>query len=421
MSSWLLAGEVLEGEGRGEMSPCSPRIRGTLSPRFSQGRGRTTLQSPVDINSEPKTMQQDILGKATELFLLCDKEAKGFITKRDMQCLQSELPLTPDQLESVFESLDQEKNGFLTPVEFRKGLGELVWVPDEESVVQLRQDGEDKVDPDEKFMQTLKELGADAVLKNQRDIHTLWYGLRRDHPELLCFLEELLSHVASQLRDALKEQESLEQVLHRREMDHDQVLRSVYEEMETQLREEREARLTQNSARESDRCQQLQEELRMCEQELENSLAKQKELEGMVCILNSEQVETRGQNQKLQQLNLQLQGQLEACRTELDGVLREMHNVQASSACQQQSRERGVLKVSKNMQKEKESLMRQLELLREMNKRLRDEKDVHQSQKRVTYQPPVIGVPQLPQYSWENAHSLWLHPFPPYWVQPPFD
>ncbi|KPP74112.1 EF-hand calcium-binding domain-containing protein 4A-like, partial [Scleropages formosus] len=363
MSGWLLEGEVLVGEGRGEMSPCSPRMRGTMSPRFSQGRGRTTPQSPAEVAREPDTPQRDIVGKAMELFLLCDKEGKGFITKRDMQRLQGELPLTPDQLESVFESLDQERNGFLTPVEFRKGLGELVWENDSDSGKEVRHEGVDKPDPDEKFLQILVELGADAVLKDQWEIHTLWCGLRRDHPELLCLLEELLSHAGSQLRDALKERESLEQALHRREMDHDQVVRSMYEEMETQVREAKELRLSQNSAKESDRCQQLQEELRIREQELENAVAKRKELEAMVCTLTAEQVETRGHIQKLQNLNLQLQEQMEACRAELDSALGELHHLQSSSACEQQSRERDVLKVSKNMQKEKESLMRQLELL----------------------------------------------------------
>ncbi|KAH9504970.1 EF-hand calcium-binding domain-containing protein 4A [Bulinus truncatus] len=61
-----------------------------------------------------------------ELFRLCDKEEKGFITKTDMQRLRSELPVSPDQLEVVFDSLDNDGNGYLTLEEFTDGFSQLL-------------------------------------------------------------------------------------------------------------------------------------------------------------------------------------------------------------------------------------------------------------------------------------------------------
>ena len=62
--------------------------------------------------------------KAADLFAICDQEDKGFVTKRDMQRLKNELPLGPDQLENVFDALDQDANGYLTLDEFTWGFEE---------------------------------------------------------------------------------------------------------------------------------------------------------------------------------------------------------------------------------------------------------------------------------------------------------
>ena len=84
MSKWLSDGEVLVGQGSGEVCSCSPRSRGPSAGGPVSSPVRAWLSSPrareAMPHQEPQTMD-----KARELFVLCDKEGKGFITKRDMQ------------------------------------------------------------------------------------------------------------------------------------------------------------------------------------------------------------------------------------------------------------------------------------------------------------------------------------------------
>uniref|UniRef100_A0AAQ5YE74 EF-hand domain-containing protein n=1 Tax=Amphiprion ocellaris TaxID=80972 RepID=A0AAQ5YE74_AMPOC len=367
-----------------------PASRNTLDP----------LASPRSREAMPLSPPKETMGKAKELFVLCDKEGKGFITKRDMQSLQGELPLSPEQLEMVFESLDRESNGFLTPAEFKAGLGELLGL---EETTELSQDEADE-DVDETdwsqdptavtFVNILMELGADKLFKDQQELRSLWCDLQRDRPELLSVLEGVLVQAVSHLQDALRERDSMEQALRRRESEHDQVVRSIYEDMETQIREEREKYVAQDSIKQKQRGHQLEEDLKMREQELENTLSKQKELETRIRQLSSEQGNIKEQNERLRRLNFQLHEQVESSREQLHVALSKLNMLQNNAAQEQVDRQRNVMRVSRNIKKEKESLLRQLEILRDMNKRLRDEKDAQQSQNRVSHRHAVL--PNLP-------------------------
>ncbi|GAA6088996.1 EF-hand calcium-binding domain-containing protein 4A [Tachysurus ichikawai] len=247
---------------------------------------------------------------------------------------------------------------------------------------ELIEECEEKDPAELRFTQILIELGADKILKDQWELCSLWCDLQKDRPELLNLLEEILSHAVAHLQDALKERDNLEETLHRREDEHNSVVRSLYEDLESQLKEERKKRITLDSARQGDKREQLLQELRTREQELEFTLTKQRELETRIKALCKDQASTRGQNQRLQLVNADLREQLEESREELQKALNQLQILQETLTDQQEGKQRQVLKVSKNMQKEKESLMRQLDLLRDMNKRLRDEKDAQQDQKR---------------------------------------
>ncbi|XP_041052591.1 EF-hand calcium-binding domain-containing protein 4A [Carcharodon carcharias] len=361
--------------------------------RSSGGTTRSTRANPNGRGACHETMQ-----KARELFQLCDKEEKGFITKRDMQRLQNELPLTPEQLEAVFDSLDQDNNGYLTPAEFSMGFGQFIGIKIlpaterlessklEETFESGWSDDLDIIDDveEKRFCFMMQQLGASQIFEDQYEVRELWTRLRRDKPELLANFEQFLSKVSTHIQEVQHDKETMEQALKRRECDHDREVRYLYEEMEQQIKKEKEKLLSQDMWKHSDRNHQLQRELKSKEQDLENIILKQKKLEQQLEEFNCEHTETRIQNEKLRRMNEDLQEQLDRTKQDLETTRFNLQFLQDEVQYDHQQKARDVLKVSKNMQKERESLLRQLELLREMNKKLRDERDAYEAKKLIS-------------------------------------
>ncbi|XP_039619900.1 EF-hand calcium-binding domain-containing protein 4A [Polypterus senegalus] len=341
------------------------------------------------------SFQQEMLEKAKELFQLCDKEEKGFITKRDMQRLQNELPLTPEQLEDVFDNLDQDNNGYLTPLEFSMGLGKFIGVEvlsenegfdtsvHEDTFVSGWDNDLSMLDDEDerRFCVMMQQHGAAQVFKDQSEVRELWARLRKDRPELLATFEKFLFKVSAHIQEVHLEKDSMEQALRRRECDHDKEVRSLYEEMEHQIKIEKDRLLYQDSSRQIGKNVELQKELQIRERELEGIVGRQRQLERQLHELSYEQTETRIQNERLRHLNENLLEQLEHTRHELQTTQFHLGHLQDEAQREKKRKDKDVLNVSKNMQKEKESLLRQLELLREMNRKLRDERDAHEARK----------------------------------------
>ncbi|XP_015453983.1 EF-hand calcium-binding domain-containing protein 4B isoform X3 [Pteropus alecto] len=323
---------------------------------------------PLD-NLECKETQELMLTrlamqrKAQEFFQTCDAGGKGFIARRDMQRLHKELPLSLEDLEDVFDALDADGNGFLTPEEFTTGFsqfffsqnkptqedaGEQVAQLQEEKVYQSR--GEEELggmdeDEEAQFQMLMDKLGAQKVLEDESDVKQLWLQLKKDEPHLLSNFEDFLARIFSQLQEAHEEKNELECALKKKIAAYDEEIQHLYEEMEQQIKSEKEQFLLK--------------------------------LEGQCAALHNDKHETKAENTKLKLTNQELAQELERTSRELQDAQQQLDSLQQEARKLHQEKEMEVYRVTESLQREKSGLLKQLDFLRERNKHLRDERDIH--------------------------------------------
>ncbi|KAM9401771.1 EF-hand calcium-binding domain-containing protein 4B isoform 1-T3 [Salvelinus alpinus] len=339
-----------------------------------------------------------MLDKTKEFFQTCDVEGKGFITRSDMRRLHRELPLTAEELENVFDSLDTDQNGYLTLEVFSSGFsqflhGRRISVAEDaasalptsrkpsEALYQSQWDerltGGWEDEEESHFCMLLESLGASNVFQDPGEVRSLWAQLRRDEPHLLSNFEEFLARVTFQIKEAKEERREMESALQRKAATHDSEIRGLYEEMEQQMKSEKDRLLLQDSERLQSRSHDLEHQLSSKERELEQLFQKQRRLDLQCRDLSSEQQESRVENVKLKMTNEELSRELESTCQELSLAQEQLTMLQDQASRLHQEKEMEMYRVTEGLQREKQSLMKQLDLLREMNKHLKDERDIY--------------------------------------------
>uniref|UniRef100_A0A4X1UQI1 EF-hand domain-containing protein n=1 Tax=Sus scrofa TaxID=9823 RepID=A0A4X1UQI1_PIG len=335
------------------------------------GRGPGEWAFPGSLDDLPQEETQELapaelamLRKAQEFFQTCDAGGKGFIARSDMQRLHKELPLSLEDLEDVFDALDADGNGFLTPGEFTTGFSHFFFSQNKPKKVYQSRGDEDPGDMDEdeeaQFQRLMDRLGAQNVLEDESDVKQLWLQLKKDEPHLLSNFEDFLTRIFLQLQEAHEEKNELECALKKKIAAYDEEIQHLYEEMEQQIKSEKEKFLLKDTERFQARSQELEQKLFLKEQELEQLIQKQKRLEGQCTALHNDKHETKAENTKLKLTNQELAQELE-------------RTYSSQMSCLPR---REVYRVTESLQREKSGLLKQLDFLRERNKHLRDERDI---------------------------------------------
>ncbi|CAF1509459.1 unnamed protein product [Adineta ricciae] len=328
-------------------------------------------------------IQDMIASKAEELFNVCDKEQKGFIIKKDMQRLRDDLGVEPEQLEDVFDSLDIDHNGFLTLEEFTSGfgmfLGNQMKCNNDDEQEFVGHEVDEKDEEKQVFQDALETLGAKNLYDDEETIMGLWMKLRETDPTLLRQFEQFIGKVTEEIKRSKSDHRSIEAALQSKSNVYNDEIKKLYDEMEQQIKIEKAKVLEEEKLKEREIREQMEKELRIKEQQLADITKSQKELELRLLHTNLNEAETKNDNDRLQKEKIQLEQQLQQIVQDLEDSKQYISQLQIQTKREKRDRAKQTLSLTENLAIERENLVRELDTLKTLNKRLVDERDVHHS------------------------------------------
>lgn len=329
--------------------------------------------------------------EAEELFKLCDPDSKGYVTSDDLKHISEDLQLTREQIEVVFQQLDKDGNGILTTEEFEHGLAQCLTEPVEppktvktvDNLIVLdnilendkgAESSEEELDLNESLIIQSDNLEIKGFLQDKA-ARQLLSQIETEYPELLPIFDEFLQNLSLKQQQIREETSVLQQSFTRQSMAHEQHIRVLYEEMEGQIQEEKKLITKKKNELEKQLRQELQVAVETKDHDIKDLLEKLLQVTKELEIVSQIKNVTEHENQKLLNEKDMLEQQLDSYKQQLNELHQKLDEAKSSSANEKRDRFCAALELSKKIAWEREALVKQLHLVRSINRRLLDEKD----------------------------------------------
>ncbi|XP_045699546.1 ras-related protein Rab-44 [Phyllostomus hastatus] len=314
-----------------------PGQRVTRKGRKLGSSRRRQIREPADGQDAPVAPERESWSSqaAAELqsfFQACGAKERGFVTRKDLEVAKFSFLSTEEEPEMIFDWVDVERKGHLSLEEFssrfksifgsspsthrlhrRKPLSSKRGSAASSFPVLEEAEAEEK----EAFFAFMEQLGPGHSLPEEAELWQLWGKLRQEEPQLAGNLEGFLAKMTSRLQEARADKEVLELTLRKRDSDHHREVQQLYEEMEQQIRQEKQQLQAESDSRDLALSSQMQEVLEAKEREVQQLTEGQRELEAQLHHLSSTHQEANLENRQLREAQHHLAGQLEEVREQL--------------------------------------------------------------------------------------------------------
>ncbi|XP_066922088.1 EF-hand calcium-binding domain-containing protein 4B-like isoform X2 [Clytia hemisphaerica] len=378
------------------------------------------------------------LEKAAELFNACDINNRGYVSLYDLKQLTNKLDLSETQISDIFRQLDDDDNGFITLNEFVNGFSHFMDATSEnnnhakESPRLLKEKSMDEIyftdstthapvsgkprlqssgiphdylersdsqtsrgsrgsersfitrqmsiryetgstEIDDMLDSIENEFGS-AVSKDQ--LQDIWNTVSfSGDPNTTKVFESFLGKVYNELRTARQETKHLENVLERKSQVHQEEMKKIYDEVEIQMQTEKLKQTQQLAEKETVLREDMLRELKEKEGQIEKMIQRENTLANRLSNVKEQEQSLKHQNSKLMKENMQLEDQLNDSMSNLSYLKTNLQHMEEQTTAEKKETLKAAVQATQGIQSEHESLIKQLDLLRSMNQKLRDERD----------------------------------------------
>nr|CAD7445982.1 unnamed protein product [Timema bartmani] len=241
--------------------------------------------------------------------------------------MRSEVPLTPEQLESVFDSLDKQGNGYLTIQQFLAGFGEFLsshavmarstsGSSEEDAVyvatpVESSDDDSAESRKEEALNQVLSEI-EDTGAINSGSLRQLCKRVQREGtPFTVANLESFLRVLVQELRRRQGEMRNLEETIRSRDDMHRNQMHRLYEEMDNHISEEKDSIMRKEELKFETARSSLLSELARRDEQIQEVEEQRREVATRLQELRDREAATKQDNYRLLESKYELESQLE--------------------------------------------------------------------------------------------------------------
>ncbi|KAG5450123.1 Ras- protein Rab-33B [Clonorchis sinensis] len=338
-----------------------------------------------------KEIPEETIKQATDLFYSCEpvvdnQDGTLYLPISDIAKMQTSRSsvlanLNLRELETTFRLLDVNGDGKLTLEEFVDGFSQFLLAAQSTEtarIIQKRRAEEEIIKNQElkgEVTRARENSVASLAIIQQLFSSTLYNTIKTTMPKLVTEFESMIQQASKEIDDMQKSMHQLECKLESNTTAYHQSLDQAYSELESKIRQAEEmskARLEQRTRQINTEWDQILAEKVEQVNELKQRIS---EANRKTEQLRQTQAQETEQIEILRKENDKLTEALEEVESSVEESKHTIEDLQTTARVEQAKREKADAFTCKRIQIECEELMRKLDQLRELNRRLRDERD----------------------------------------------